>query len=617
MVFPQALRGMGATRLCISVAIQCSGLAHAGGLDGYISYSTGPAPAGFGLGSGFYSPIWPLKTQSLAGFQIGLPGTWVLPDNRDNTTIPLCPMGTPARGWTERGPTFESVFQTLEGGSGYWDGNRFHYGLPKFSMNGTPDCYATQIASPGWSFFNGQVLPQDKMGIAQLSNRLLVPPDGITFQGEPSGELLGNAWMALPLSPPKAGPPPTGEHSWTLFLNAHNFKGPVAYYLPETWSRISKTYAFDEGRGLDARQGVVGAGGMEFGLVPLLEDSGTGTKFAKIPRLDWPVDYTGKSLIATDFRFFSRKALYDAVKAWRDGGPAASGTFDSAGDSLASLFANPISFRQGGDSVNLEAVVKATQIGKYGVGLQWSGTITTRYMNFPEYYRRQGTVRSPVAASAAPAALAAKAFTPARTGSAYAAPAVGAWGSPGPARGPFKVRLADRSIVIYSWYRFIDQPCFFQFGWDKATRDALQAMVIKIHANWPIDRNYMPPPSGLFASLASLDQALIVTPPAGLEAGYVPIVTRQESDSVTVLTQDVSVPRREPGFSAEGKSITFNGAGLGMAIVEVHDLRGTLVYRLSGPVPLRFDPDLPKGLYVFRGMRENGPRVQRRMAIGF
>lgn len=108
---------------------------------------------------------------------------------------------------------------------------------------------------------------------------------------------------------------------------------------------------------------------------------------------------------------------------------------------------------------------------------------------------------------------------------------------PGPARGPFKVRLADRSLVTYSWYRFIDQPCFFQFGWDSGTKAALQAMVEKIPARWPIDRPYMPPPSALFAALASLDQALIVMPPAGLEVGYVPIVIRQESDSVTNITQ--------------------------------------------------------------------------------
>lgn len=48
-------------------------------------------------------------------------------------------------------------------------------------------------------------------------------------------------------------------------------------------------------------------------------------------------------------------------------------------------------------------------------------------------------------------------------------------------------------------------------------------------ANWPIDRDYMAPPST--GELVELDPALLVTPQKGLEVGYVPIVTRQESAS--------------------------------------------------------------------------------------
>ena len=47
----------------------------------------------------------------------------------------------------------------------------------------------------------------------------------------------------------------------------------------------------------------------------------------------------------------------------------------------------------------------------------------------------------------------------------------------------------------------------------------------KIHATWPVGRDYMAPPSR--GALVTLDPALLVTPPKGLETGYVPIVTRQ------------------------------------------------------------------------------------------
>ena len=47
----------------------------------------------------------------------------------------------------------------------------------------------------------------------------------------------------------------------------------------------------------------------------------------------------------------------------------------------------------------------------------------------------------------------------------------------------------------------------------------------KLHANWPSDRDYMAPPTR--GKLVALDPALLVTPPPGLEVGYVPIVTGQ------------------------------------------------------------------------------------------
>jgi len=37
---------------------------------------------------------------------------------------------------------------------------------------------------------------------SQIGNRLLVPPDGITLARDTRHGILGNAWMALPLTPP-------------------------------------------------------------------------------------------------------------------------------------------------------------------------------------------------------------------------------------------------------------------------------------------------------------------------------------------------------------------------------------------------------------------------------
>ncbi len=95
---------------------------HSQGLHGYIGFGHEklPSQGGYTAGMGFYAAVWPLVDQPLADFQIGLPSSWIQPDNSDNKDKPLAPEGTLARKWKERGPTWSSVFQTVEGGLGYW-----------------------------------------------------------------------------------------------------------------------------------------------------------------------------------------------------------------------------------------------------------------------------------------------------------------------------------------------------------------------------------------------------------------------------------------------------------------------------------------------------------------
>ena len=311
---------------------------HSNGLHGYIGFTATRPPehSEYSAGMGFYSAVWPLIDQPLANFQIGLAGTWITPDNSDNSDHPLAPEGTLARKWKERGPTWSSVFQTVEGGLGYWARSHFRYGPPKFSMNATPQCYDYEIGSPGWSFFySNTALPDNRLGIAQLSNRLLIPPDALPFRGAPNGEFLGYTWMALPFTDPTtADEPPTGDQSWTCFLSAENFKGPIAYYIPETWSKIGKlfNYPFDYGRGLDARTGHIGGGAMEINTVPQLEvTDAQGVTYSKIPKLQFPVDAEGRTFLVQDVTYYSKAALYDTFKAWRDGGPPCSGRFEEKG----------------------------------------------------------------------------------------------------------------------------------------------------------------------------------------------------------------------------------------------------------------------------------------------
>jgi hypothetical protein len=523
------------------VALLISPLAQGQGLHGYIGYSaTPPADASeYSAGMGFYSAVWPLIDEPLANFQIGLAGSWILPDNSDNKDTALAPEGTLARTWPERGPTWESVFQTLEGGLGYWRGNRFRYGPPKFSMNATPQCYDYEVGSPGWSFFyDTEALPDDRLGLAQLSNRLLIPPDALPFEGNPNGKFLGYSYMALPFTDPVAadaesGRPPTGDQAWTCFLATKNFKGPIAYYIPETWSKIAQV--FDEpflyGRGLDSRRGKMNGGAMEVNTVPHLKGKANdGTLYARIPQLNFPVDGQGRAILVQDVTYYSKAALFDGFQEWRGGGKACSGVFAKAGSHVSKLTTRSFGFKQDGSQITgLEKVMETRVFEDHSWGLQWKNTDMVEAGRFPEYFREEGDKRVAIAAQDVPeeTQLAKQTFELAKAGEPFVSPSKGAWTQPGPASKPIQVKLGDGSTVTYRWYRFVDQPSFQQYSWSLEKRAALQQIVEKIHRDWPIDRDYMAPLRT--GQLAALDPALLVTPPKGKEVGYVPIVTRQES----------------------------------------------------------------------------------------
>jgi len=501
-----------------------------GGLHGYIDYSTPKHPAGYGAGISFYTAVWPLVDKPLANFQIGLPSAWVIPENSD-VDFPLCPNGTYARdNWDERGPTYGSVFQTIEGGVGYWRGNKFRYNSPKFSMNATPSCYDFEIASPGWSFFySSTALPDDKMGIAQLSNRIIVPPDGLTFVGNPDGQFLGYAWMALPFVDAIEGPPPTGDQSWTLFLNSMNFKGPVAYYIAETWSKISKEYKPDYGRGLDARPGEMGGGAIEINTVPKIVAKNAGdTVFYKIPHLKFPVDEQGRTILVQDVKYYSKDALYNNFKSWRNGGENCDGKFRAEGIWEPVLSTEIPVFDQDGIKLeNMDGIFNTSIFAGNTFGIKWNENQVTEPGSFPQYYVQVGNgIREPVPADRVPAELVSKEFKLAETGTPYTSPDAGSWSDPGPVSIAETVTLADGSTVTYRWYRFIDQPSLQQFNWSNEKKERLQSLIEKLHSQWHIDNEYMAPPRT--GALVSLDPALFVQPPEGYEIGYVPIVTGQK-----------------------------------------------------------------------------------------
>jgi hypothetical protein len=240
------------------------------------------------------------------------------------------------------------------------------------------------------------------------------------------------------------------------------------------------------------------------------------------------------------------------VKAWFDGGSPVSGALNPAGAFVQS-------FKNGGGSTwrlypEGTPKEKKTSIDwkSFGTpfspepttyGYKWNDAFVTRsatkqgaQVNLPEYFRLnedpKRTQWLPVKPADVPAEtqLQAKTFPrpKERPEKPYDTPegAQTTWKTPGPKAGPFKAFLGDGSVVTYYWYRFADQPALLNADLTPAEREAMQAKVEKLHRAWTKDRDYLAPPT--VGKLADLDPAQVVTPPKGLEVGYVPIATRQE-----------------------------------------------------------------------------------------
>lgn len=535
-----------------------------GGLWGYIGMSLADSPPEYAYGVSMYSTAWPLLEKPIRNFQIGLVGTWISPDNR-GIRYPLLPKGTYARdNWPSRAPSYAAVFQTIEGSLGFWGSTRFGSATAKFRMNGTPNGYTHEISSPGWGFGKTTALRPDQSGIAQISQHLLVPPDGMTFKSGTTGNLFGYAWMALPLTETMnvtdGLPVVTGNQTWTMFVNTSNFKGPVACYLPTTWSRISQIWSPAIGRTLDARPADVGSGAIEINTVPrFVAKDDSGTTFTRIPTLQFPVNEENHTILMTGMTRYSKNALWNQVQSWVDGGEAPAGKFDMAGANTPKISVNPLQLKQpfppgedgGADQVNAEAegnaganklpiegietLVRTKALDDHTFGLEWNpqmlekwtGESTVRRGKFPAYFKRDGKRLKAIEAKDAPPSLADAEFKPVPEDQVYSSPTApeSDWLNPGPKAGPFTVDLTDGSVVTYYWYRFADQPSVMSAGFSAEQRERLQTIVEKIHREWTPEKEYIDAPK--IGELTTLDSAMFVNPPQGMEVGFVPIVTRQ------------------------------------------------------------------------------------------
>jgi hypothetical protein len=503
-------------------------------LAGYLHVAHEKVDARYNGGFSMYVAAWPLlKNYPGSDFQSGLFGTWMFPQ------------------FTGKPP--EKHYSDIEGGLGWWRDTRFATETPKFIMGGVALEFSEWANGPGAGRGRDWKRPAGKYAVAQLSPWLLWPPDGLNLKQGTNGELFGYGYLPLPLTTPKkttAGKEvPTGNHCWTLFLNTGNFKGPATFFLPYFWSKPSVEKPDRAGLFLDTLPSEPNRPvSVETQHIPAyLATDSKGVHFVRIAPTQFPYKAGGDAPLVHRVTAYRKAALWDRVEKWFEGGKEVSGEIDPKASAVHTF--------KGGGGSNWEIwPPKKSDVKK--VALPWGSFVTPVALDdttfayrwakevakgegvvtLPEYYRlgkdAKGKARwAVVSAKDVPAETGlAKVEFPKRLGtdrSPYVTPGEpdSCWKKPGPKAGPFEARLGDGSVVTYYWYRFADQPALLNADLSDAEREALQKRVEMLHKKWTKDREYLPPPT--VGKLADLDPAVIVTPPNGLEIGFVPIVTRQ------------------------------------------------------------------------------------------
>ncbi len=491
----------------------------------------------FNAGYSMYVPAWPLLRRYPGHrFQTGLPGTWMFAQYDDAPP--------------------KDMYSDVEGGLGWWTDTRFPTETPKFLMGGVGPNFSEIANGPGHGAGSWEQ-PRGVYGVAQLSPWLLFPPDGLNLKQGTCGQLFGYGYLGLPLAEAKSRTNgtkiATGNHCWTLFLNTSNFKGPVAFFTPYFWSHFGLTDSRLVGRLLDTRPVDPNREGqMETQYIPCqVYTDKKGESYARIAPTSFPLDADGKTILVHQDTAYNWHALWDEVSAWFAGGPASKGnvkpqeshvrTFGKGGYATWEIRLPKPDESESKWPLDWASFATPVAFDAQTFGYKWNFADVIRGQSLatlPEYYHLVSTDGfksakwAPTSSAMIPAASGLREVKWERPSEGreepYETPTdpTSCWKTPGPKAGPFTAHLGDGTVVTYSWYRFADQPALLNADLTKAERERMQVRVEKLHRAWPKSHDYLAPPRR--GTLASIDPALIVKPPKGMEVGYVPIATRQE-----------------------------------------------------------------------------------------
>ena len=363
-------------------------------------------------------------------------------------------------------------------------------------------------------------------GAAQLSPWLLFPIDGLNLKQGTCGELFGYGYLPLPLTTAKSTTAgknvPTGDNCWTLFLNTRNFKGPVAFFTPYFWSHAAMADPRLSGMLLDSRPSQPNrALQMETQYIPSVQSiDARGRTTPESPQPRFPEGRGAIHWWSPPRHLLQQEALWDAVKAWFEGGPEASGAIDLQGAVLHSL-----SGRGGATwKIYLPAVPKEQKVplawnsfatptvpnsNTFGYRWNYQNSCEKRFQGWPTgdtprilppgeltRTRERSGFRCEPKTFRLKLGLAQVRFNRPPRGSPrtlrhFPTMRTVAGRSRWPRGRTFPAHLGDGTTVTYYWYRFADQPALLNADLTDSERESLQARVEKLHRNWKKDRDYL------------------------------------------------------------------------------------------------------------------------------
>ena len=458
----------------------------------------------------------------------------------------------------------ERVRGTIEGGMGYWPG----YTIEKSQVTWMiPGATTGEYNYIGGTMLGDQAVPCRNLGAAvRISNRLLVPNDFVSLEGAPNIDgFLGYMMQRTPIG--KRSEKDTANY-WTVIIDTANFRGPVLYVSTWFWDLLnwhpkSKSWSNPE---VSLEYIARGFEGEIAAMISDFEDA-NGKKYAKTTQWGLPLDKDSDthSTLFTGHVQYSEgwldSLLNDALDGKTDASPDILGASTSArvpkncfpvdnwdddeprlllefpGNDIYDSFKIDVGITTvdptDSDNVNLGCPTKyLLDRSKLDCETEEGICLVSKYFT----WEGEAKLPSEVPENVKQNLETEKAFPTHRIDNRRnhgppKGPERECFENPGPSSPMYCVRTLTESWIGFKWYRFVDQPeltnVFKSMPENErsAAKSYMQARIENLH-RFGQDLRWFDPPGGdasLPADKISIDEALLLTPPAGMEFGYVPI----------------------------------------------------------------------------------------------